>query len=589
MSSTASKTVQRRIQPLPTHLANQIAAGEVVERPASVVKELLENSIDAGARHIELEVEQGGVKLIRVRDDGAGIHPDDLPLATAPHATSKVYSQQELQQILSLGFRGEALASIASVSRFSIASRQSQMEQGLRFEVHGGSKSSAVVPCAMPSGTRIEARELFFNTPARRKFMRTERTEYLYIEEVLKRLALSRYDIGFKLLHNGRQQFNLSPIDAPERRAQRVVAVLGKDFLQHALGLEFEAAGMRLWGWVGEPGYSRSQSDAQYFYLNGRIIRDKLVSHAVRQAHQSVLEPGRHPAYLLYLEIDPQQVDINVHPTKHEVRFRESRLVHDFLLRALARAFSDKGEALDLMNGPRPVEHGRVSYQSRIPEPARVAEQVSFYRQSLIPDVRPASGQVSSTTRLLAVAHGDYLLLQHAGEIGVLAVTPARQLLLARRLGDCLESGEVQSQPLLIPATVSLTTKQIEMLERQATTLLRLGVVVERLGEAAVVLRQLPLLLRGVEAVALVTVLCQFFATAPNVDSDKNLFIEGFARAMAALLPPLDMTVGEQLLRELEQLIRDGALAEEELPWLPLTEEKLAALFAAMPYTRHPF
>ena len=577
MNAPAHTPEQRRIQSLPIHLANQIAAGEVVERPASVVKELLENSIDAGARHVELEVEQGGAKLIRVLDDGDGIHPDDLPLSTAPHATSKIYSQQELQQVLSLGFRGEALASIASVSRFTIASRQPQSEQGFRLEAQG--KAPELIPCAMSPGTRIEARELFYNTPARRKFLRTERTEYLHIEEVVKRLALSRYDIGFKLLHNGRQLFNLSPIDDPEQRGQRVAAVLGKSFLQHSLSLEFEAAGMRLWGWVGEPGYSRSQADAQYFYLNGRMIRDKLVNHAVRQAHQSIIEPGRHPAYLLYLEIEPQQVDINVHPTKHEVRFRESRLVHDFLTRALVRAFSDRGDELPLEPAPQATAPPANVYRGTTPEPARVAEQVAFYRQSLTPAGRPAPA--AAPTRLLAVLHGSYLLLQGSAEPGILAVNASRQLLLARRLGDYLQSGEVQSQPLLIPATVSLSSKQIKLLEQHASTLLRLGVVVERLGEEAVVLRQLPLLLRGVEAEPLITTLSQFFASAPDVDTEREDFLRGFSQQMAGLLPPPDMATGEALLRELEQLLADGAMREDELPWLALSEERLAALFAA--------
>jgi DNA mismatch repair protein MutL len=583
MNSTARHTLQRRIQTLPSHLANQIAAGEVVERPASVVKELLENSIDAGARHIELEVEQGGLKLIRVVDDGAGIHPEDLPLATSPHATSKVYSQQELQQVLSLGFRGEALASIASVSRFSLASRQPAMEQGLRLSDAG--RNAEAIPCAMPAGTRIEVRDLFYNIPARRKFLRSERTEYLHLEEVLKRLALSRYDIGFKLLHNGRQQFNLPPVDTQERHGQRVAAVLGKSFLQHALAVEFVAAGLRLWGWVGEPGYSRSQADAQYFYLNGRMIRDKLVSHALRQAHQSVLEPGRYPAYLLYLEIDPQQVDINVHPTKHEVRFRESRLVHDFLLRALLHALSGNTEALPMKEEASPALRSGSHYPGgRGREPARVAEQVAFYRQSLPPAVRPTPVAVLATpTRLMAVVHGGYLLLQRGGVVGVLAVRSARQLLLVRRLGECLASGEAPGQPLLIPATVRLETGEIERLEQQATTLLRLGVVVERLGEEAVVLRQLPLLLRGVEPQRMINSLCEFFAEAPDVESERQVFLQGLAGQLAPLLPPPDLTTGEVLLRELEQLIRDGGLAEEELPWLPLSEERLAALFATSP------
>ncbi|MDH5785284.1 MAG: DNA mismatch repair endonuclease MutL, partial [Chromatiales bacterium] len=417
MNAPASNSGQRRIQPLSTHLANQIAAGEVVERPSSVIKELLENSIDAAARHISLEVEQGGAKLIRVGDDGAGIHPDDLPLSIAPHATSKVYSQQELQQVLSLGFRGEALASIASVSRFSIASRQPDDAQGLRLE------QGEIAPCAMPAGTRIEVRDLFYNTPARRKFLRTERTEFLHIEEVVKRLALSRYDIGFKLKHNGKEQLHLNPIDVSADRSQRVAAVLGRAFVQQALALEFEAAGMRLWGWVGQPGYSRSQADLHYFYLNGRVIRDKLVTHALRQAYLPVLEPGRHPAYLLYLEIDPAQVDINVHPTKHEVRFRESRLVHDFLLRALARALEGRGEPLPLPQAP---QEAPPSYRQERSTGAQVAEQSAFYRRSLTSTNRPAPDASSS---LLAVAHDEYLIARRGGELGVLAIIPARCLL----------------------------------------------------------------------------------------------------------------------------------------------------------------
>lgn len=576
MSSPAQHNEQRRIQPLPTHLANQIAAGEVVERPASVVKELLENSIDAGARHIELELEQGGAKLIRVLDDGSGIHPDDLLLAIAPHATSKVYSQQELQQVLSLGFRGEALASIASVSRFSISSRQQAAGQGLRLE------AGKTLPCAMSQGTRIEARELFYNTPARRKFLRTERTEYLHIEEIIKRLALSRYDIGFKLSHNGRQQLNLSPIEQDEQRSQRVAAVLGKGFLQHAISLEFEVAGMRLWGWLGEPGYSRSQADAQYFYLNGRMIRDKLVSHAVRQAHQSLIGPGRHPAYLLYLEIDPQLVDINVHPTKHEVRFRESRLVHDFLLRALLRAFQEKGEGLALEEAGTAVVESEEYYRRSPLEPARIAEQTAFYQQA-------QSAPSAATTRrmgfsapeekLLAVAHGGYLLVQRKEGVYVLAVRPARQTLLGRRLADYFTSGEVQSQPLLIPVTVSLAEKQIGILEQHPETLVRLGVVVERLAEGSVVLRQLPLLLRGVDAESFVTALCDFLVTAPAAGSDE--FPYCFAEQMAPLLPAPDAASGEALLRELEQLVTDGAVAEQELPWLELSEERLGSLFGS--------
>jgi DNA mismatch repair protein MutL len=339
---------------------------------------------------------------------------------------------------------------------------------------------------------------------------------------------------------------------------------------------------MRLWGWVGEPGYSRSQADAQYFYLNGRMIRDKLINHALRQAHQSVLEPGRHPAYLLYLELDPQQVDINVHPTKHEVRFRESRLVHDFLVRALGRAFSDAGEALALEEVYVQGD-AQPRYQGQTPEPARVAEQAAFYRQALTPSPRPAAPPVSpspsSSTRLLAVAAGAYLLLQRGDELGLLALTPARQLMLARRLGDCLQSGEVASQPLLIPASVSLQASEMALLEQHAATLMRLGVVVERLGEASMVVRQLPLLLRGIDAVELLHALTRFFPSAPAVDTEQEAFLARFAELAAALLPESDMATAESLLRDLEQLISDGLVAEGELPWVVLDEERLAALF----------
>ena len=302
--------MQRRIQSLPVQLANQIAAGEVVARPASVVKELLENSIDAGADQIELELEHGGIRLIKVLDNGRGIHRDDMKLALAPHATSKVYSQQELEQILSLGFRGEALASIASVSRFKLSSRMEDAEQG--WELEAGGKEP--IPSPLPRGTLVEVRDLFHNTPARRKFLRSERTEFLHIEEVVKNLALSRFDIAFTLLHNGRQVLRLRQAEGEVQQGRRVGEILGKGFLREALQLGFEAAGMRLWGWLARPDASRSQSDKQFFYLNGRMVRDKLINHAVRLAHQAVLEPGRHPAYALYLEVDPRGVDVNVHP-----------------------------------------------------------------------------------------------------------------------------------------------------------------------------------------------------------------------------------------------------------------------------------
>ncbi|GAB2797145.1 DNA mismatch repair endonuclease MutL [Halomonas shantousis] len=331
----------RRIQVLDPRLANQIAAGEVVERPASVVKELVENAIDAGSRRIEIELESGGARLIRVRDDGSGIAQDDLPLALARHATSKILSLEELEEVASLGFRGEALASISSVSRLELISNAEEDPRGgWRVVAEGRQMEPRVSPAPHPRGTSVLVRDLFFNTPARRKFMRTEKTEFGHVEEAFRRLALSRYDIGWVLRHNQKTVHQLRAGDDQHAMERRVAGLLGSKFLDNALHLDLEASGLRLWGWVGLPTHSRAQADQQYFFVNGRVVRDRLVAHAVRQAYRDVLFHGRHPVFVLYLELDTRVVDVNVHPTKHEVRFRDGRLVHDFLFSSLHRALA---------------------------------------------------------------------------------------------------------------------------------------------------------------------------------------------------------------------------------------------------------
>lgn len=332
-----------RIHLLSPQLANQIAAGEVVERPASVVKELLENSLDAGARRLEVDVEQGGIKLIRLRDDGFGIEKADLSLALSRHATSKIQALEDLEAVSSLGFRGEALASISSVSRLTLTSRSADQDAAWQVRAEGRDMDTTLEPAAHPRGTTVEVRDLFFNTPARRKFLRTEQTEFRHLEEVIKRMALSRFDVAFSLQHNGRRLQQLRPAAGERERERRLASLLGAAFIDQAVHLDVsaEASGLRLWGWIGLPTYSRSQMDQQYFFVNGRIIRDKVVTHAVRQAYTDVLFHGRHPAFVLYLELDPALVDVNVHPTKHEVRFRESRLVHDFIFRTLHRVIAD--------------------------------------------------------------------------------------------------------------------------------------------------------------------------------------------------------------------------------------------------------
>lgn len=335
----------KRIQLLSARLANQIAAGEVVERPASVVKELLENSLDAGATSVEIDVEQGGVKLLRIRDNGSGIAKEDLPLSLSRHATSKITDLSDLEAVCTLGFRGEALASISSVSRLTLTSNTGD-DAGWQVYTEGRDMETFVKPAAHETGTTLEVRDLFFNTPARRKFLRTEKTEFSHIEEVVKRQALSRFDVAFVLQHNQRKVHNLRPATTQQEKERRIALVLGKTFMENCLYVSHgpvmeSVGGMTLWGWVALPTFSRSQADQQYFFVNGRVIRDKLVAHAIKQAYHDVLYHGRHPAFVLYLDIDPAVVDVNVHPTKHEVRFRDGRLVHDFIFRTLHKALAD--------------------------------------------------------------------------------------------------------------------------------------------------------------------------------------------------------------------------------------------------------
>lgn len=326
---------------LSPRLANQIAAGEVVERPASVIKEVLENSLDAGANQLDVEIEAGGVKLMRVRDNGLGIGKDDLALALARHATSKIQDLDDLEAVATLGFRGEALASISSVSRLELTSCHHKAQHAWTVKAEGRDMQTQVVPAAHPVGTTVEVRDLFFNTPARRKFLRKDATEYGRVEDVLKRLALSRFGVGFSLKNNGRVVHSWRPAGTQAEQERRVAQICGPAFMDSTVFVDIERAGLRLWGWVALPTFSRSQADLQHFFVNGRAIKDKLVTHAVRQAYQDVLYHGRHPAYVLYLEVDPSTVDVNVHPTKHEVRFRDGRLVHDFIFSSLHKALAD--------------------------------------------------------------------------------------------------------------------------------------------------------------------------------------------------------------------------------------------------------
>ena len=520
-----------RIRLLSTQLINQIAAGEVIERPASVVKELLENSLDAGADRIEVDIEAGGSKLIRVRDNGGGIHRDDLTLALAPHATSKIGSLPELERVTSLGFRGEALASIASVARLRIASRQAESDHA--WELAGGGGAEPVrdpQPAAGGPGTVVEVRDLFFNTPARRKFLRTEKTEFGHIDGVVRRLSMSRCEVGFTLRHNGRALFQCKPGDLTQQGDRRMAGLLGSEFLEQSVRVDAEGAGYRLWGRIGLPTFSRSQADLQYFFVNGRMVRDRVVTHAVRQAYQDVLYHGRHPAYLLYLEMDPAAVDVNVHPAKQEVRFRQSNLVHEFLfsevhgvlrgVRPTSEDLSGASRATQSNTGSRSISASRdgkvgeqwgesASRQTRIP--LQIQEQAAAYAalsvDRSVPDSAPQNvyeTQAHTLGYALGQLHGVYLLAQNDLGLVLVDMHAAHERIVYERMKESWHADSLKTQPLLVPQKLAVSQREADLVEESAELLRRVGLEVDRVGESTIVIRQIPALLRGAEVERLV-------------------------------------------------------------------------------------
>lgn len=522
-----------RIQLLDPRLANQIAAGEVVERPASVVKELLENALDAGGDRVDIEVEQGGVKLIRVRDNGSGIGEDDLPLALSRHATSKIARLEDLERVASLGFRGEALASISSVSRLSLTSAIEGARQAWTAKAEGREMAAEISPSAHPRGTTVEVRDLFFNTPARRKFLRTEKTEFNHLEDVVRRLALSRYDVAFSLRHNGRSSLSVAVAEDRLSRERRLAQVYGPAFMEQALYIEQEAAGLRLWGWVAQPAFNRSQADMQYFFVNGRSIRDRLVSHAVRQAYRDVLYHGRHPAFALYLELDPALVDVNVHPTKHEVRFRDGRNVHDFLFRSLHRALAEVRPEAGAPESAQPggpefsnTQHAAISgqempqpiraqapmplgapagagFDSQLrPAPGQVNDQINAYQRVTggpagAPQVAPMGDDAEMPPLGFALAQlkGIYILAENQQGLVLVDMHAAHERITYERLKTAFAEGGVRTQPLLVPQSVALSEREADCCEEHAQTLANLGLRVERAGSESLVMREVPILL----------------------------------------------------------------------------------------------
>jgi len=522
------------IRQLPDTLINQIAAGEVVERPASVVKELVENALDAGARRVDIDLEEGGVRLIRIRDDGGGIAPEELPLAVSRHATSKIASLDDLEAVATLGFRGEALPSIASVSRFALTSRRAQDEHGASLQVEGG-KVGEVVPRPHAVGTTVEVRELFYNVPARRKFLRAERTELGHIEEWLRSLALARPDIELRVSHNGRPSRRYKA-DELESLA-RLNETLGEDFARSALRVDHAAAGLRLHGWIAQPSYSRASADQQYVYVNGRSVRDRNIAHAVKMAYQDVLFHGRQPAYVLFLELDPTRVDVNVHPAKHEVRFRDSRLIHDFVYRTLHEALAETraGRPADAAVAGASAPTGfSVAPGARVgaeasPAPWRntqtalglgVAEAPAAYAALYgMPPAASAGGYAMPATApampahdpdgipplgfAIAQLHGIYILAENADGLIVVDMHAAHERIGYEKLKGAHDGMGLRAQPLLVPLVLAVAEREADVAERETATLAALGFDVTRSGPQSLNVRSIPALLSNAEPEAL--------------------------------------------------------------------------------------
>jgi len=594
--------VNARIRRLPPQLISQIAAGEVVERPASIVKELLENSVDAGATRVRIDVEQGGVRLIRVRDDGGGIHPDDLSLALLRHATSKIGSFDDLQQVASLGFRGEALPSIAAVARLSLTSRIADAADGWRVSGDGGDALAEPVPASHPVGTTVEVRDLFFNVPARRKFLRGERTEFGHIEEIVRRLALSRFTVGFSLWHNQRPVLNLEPAIESIDQAQRIAALCGAEFAAASLRIDREAAGLRLRGWLGSPAVARSQPDMQYFFVNGRPVRDRTLAHAARQAYQDVLYQDRHPALVLALELDPASVDVNAHPAKYEIRFRESAMIHETVRRAVRAALAEArpGEAPPPLPqagerlwsggyGSNSGDGGRF-YSHQRPLPFEIQERLESYGRlhPPIPETAGAPEPAAAPERAplgyaLGQLHGCYVLAENAEGLVVVDMHAAHERILYQRLKNALAERALETQALLAPVTLAVSPRERQLVEEHGALFAQAGLTIEPLGPESLAVRQIPALLSGSDIGALVRDMLADLSAYESTDRSETAVL-GLLSSLAChgaihANRPLNLLEMNALLRDMERTEHGGQCNHGRPTWIQLSLDELDRLF----------
>lgn len=521
-----------RIQRLTSHLANQIAAGEVIERPASIVKELIENSLDAGSQQIDIDIDKGGIQRIRVRDDGHGIHKDDLSLSLDRHATSKIQTLDDLERIVTLGFRGEALASISSVARLNLSSSTETTQQGWKITCdYRQEHSLAPTPIAHARGTTVEIRDLFFNTPARRKFLKSEQTEFSHIETLIKRLSLSHFSIGFSLHHNKRPIYQLHPATDEVAKEQRIATLCTPSFIENAIYIDMQSIDLRLWGWISLPTFSRSQNDLQYFYVNRRMVKDKLINHAIKQAYQDVLYNGRHPAFTLFIELDPRNVDVNAHPAKYEVRFRESRSVYDFVKQSLHKVLTNTRPTPKTVNSSLHTTELSAKSKEKMADPSlklkspqqntfplHTAEDSTSYSNKMdhklcISFPKPEATFTEKKTSLLttkptenllcdlplgfalAQLHGIYILAENTQGLILVDIHAAHERILYECLKRDIQNNGIKTQLLLIPICLTLSQQEMLLLDKYASLFTQFGFEFEHLGPESVVIRQIPELL----------------------------------------------------------------------------------------------
>jgi len=582
------------IQLLPDLLISQIAAGEVVERPASALKELLENSLDAGATEIRVQLEQGGIKLMRVADNGAGIAAAQLQIALARHATSKITSLDDLERVASLGFRGEALASIAAVARLRLASRAVGADHAHQIETDGG-RPGEPQPTALAAGTTIEVRDLYFNTPARRKFLKSEATEYGHSEEAFRRIALARPDVAFSLQHNGRAQHHLRSEDA----RRRIGALLGDEFAACALEIDESAAGLRLAGMSALPAYSRASRDAQYFFVNGRFVRDKLIAHALRQAYRDVLHHERHPAYCLFLELDPALVDVNVHPAKIEVRFRDGRAVHQFLYHALNKTLAGRGgenpAAQAQLASPEPASHAaRPVFSSgapyQAPMPLGVAQPAAFYdlmtRDMPLPKTATAEMEETAAHPLgyaIAQLHGVYILAQNSAGLVLVDMHAAHERVVYEKLKTALDQKAVASQPLLIPAAFQAEALDVAAAEEHAAALHEIGFEIAPLSPTSLAVRAVPRLLQNSDPAQLARDVLHELREwgASRVLTERRNELLGTLACHGAVRANRQLSITEMnaLLREMETTERANQCNHGRPTWFQISLAELDKMF----------